>query len=91
MLINAAVTAATVPYRPLAIQANTMVVSTSGYGIPAGPYHPAFQKGTENNSNKLPLSSFEKAPSQAHGHDKAPVVDLSPPDSDPLDVYRVIE
>jgi len=42
--VNAAITATTVQYRPIAIQANDMAASQSGYGIPAGPYHPEFQK-----------------------------------------------
>lgn len=46
-LVNAAITAATVPYRPIAIQTNTMAASQSGYGLPAGPYHPEFQKDRE--------------------------------------------
>ena len=45
--VNAAVTATTVPYRPVAIQANNMAVSQSGHGLPAGPYHPEFQKDRE--------------------------------------------
>ena len=45
--VNAAVTAATVPYRPVAIQANNMAASQSGHGLPAGPYHPEFQKDRE--------------------------------------------
>ena len=45
--INAAVTASTVQYRPIALQANTLVVKRSGYGLPAGPYHPEFQKDRE--------------------------------------------
>ena len=46
-LVNAAITAATVPYRPIAIQTNNMAASQSGYGLPAGPYHPEFQKDRE--------------------------------------------
>lgn len=46
-LVSAAMTAATVQYRPIAIQANDMVVRRSGYGIPAGPYHPEFQNDRE--------------------------------------------
>lgn len=46
-LVNAAITAATVQYRPIAIQTNTMASSQSGYGLPAGPYHPEFQKDRE--------------------------------------------
>src|SRR5580765_907536 len=42
--VQAAVTATTVQYRPIAIQANNMAASRSGYGLPAGPYHPEFQK-----------------------------------------------
>ncbi|OGW48642.1 MAG: hypothetical protein A2V62_03620 [Nitrospirae bacterium RBG_19FT_COMBO_58_9] len=45
--VNAAVTATTVQYRPIAIQANTLVTKRSGYGLPAGPYHPEFQKDRE--------------------------------------------
>lgn len=46
MAINAAVTAATVDYRPLARQMNLEAVSTGpkGWGLPAGPYHPEYQK-----------------------------------------------
>ena len=46
-LVNAAITAATVPYRPIAIQTNNIAASQSGYGLPAGPYHPEFQKDRE--------------------------------------------
>lgn len=46
-IVSAAMTAATVQYRPIAIQANNMVVRRSGYGIPAGPYHPEFQNDRE--------------------------------------------
>lgn len=45
--VQAAVTATTVQYRPIAIQANNMAASQSGYGLPAGPYHPEFQKDRE--------------------------------------------
>jgi hypothetical protein len=45
--VQAAVTATTVQYRPIAIQANNMAASRSGYGLPAGPYHPEFQKDRE--------------------------------------------
>ncbi|HLA61533.1 MAG TPA: GNA1162 family protein, partial [Nitrospiraceae bacterium] len=45
--VQAAVTATTVQYRPIAIQANNMAASRSGYGFPAGPYHPEFQKDRE--------------------------------------------
>lgn len=45
--VNAAVTATTVQYRPIALQANTLVAKRSGYGLPAGPYHPEFQKDRE--------------------------------------------
>ena len=41
------IVAAGVPYRPFAIQANNEVVRRSGDGIPAGPYHPEFQKDRE--------------------------------------------
>ncbi len=49
MLISAAVTyavnqMANVDYRPLALQANTQAFSIAGAGLPAGPYHPEFQK-----------------------------------------------
>ena len=46
-LVGAAIVAAGVPYRPFAIQANNEVVRRSGDGIPAGPYHPEFQKDRE--------------------------------------------
>lgn len=46
--VQAALTATTVQYRPLAFQANNMVVNRSGYGLPAGPYHPDFQKDQEH-------------------------------------------
>jgi hypothetical protein len=45
--VSAAITATTVPYRPVAIQANNMAASQSGHGLPAGPYHPEFQKDRE--------------------------------------------
>ncbi|MEO6542742.1 MAG: GNA1162 family protein [Nitrospiraceae bacterium] len=45
--VNAAVTATTVQYRPIALQANTFVAKQSGHGLPAGPYHPEFQKDRE--------------------------------------------
>lgn len=45
--VSAAITATTVPYRPVAIQTNNMAASQSGYGLPAGPYHPEFQKDRE--------------------------------------------
>jgi len=45
--VQAAVTATTVQYRPIAIQANNMAASRSGYGLPAGPYHPEFKKDRE--------------------------------------------
>ncbi|HMI38377.1 MAG TPA: GNA1162 family protein [Nitrospiraceae bacterium] len=45
--VQAVVTATTVQYRPIAIQANNMAASRSGYGLPAGPYHPEFQKDRE--------------------------------------------
>jgi hypothetical protein len=45
--ISAAITATTVQYRPNAFQANKLVASRSGFGIPAGPYHPEFQKDRE--------------------------------------------
>lgn len=48
MAINAAITAATVDYRPLATQANIMAVYQQGYGVPAGPYHPDYQKDNQN-------------------------------------------
>lgn len=46
--VKAAVTAASVQYRPIAFQANNLAVSQSGYGLPAGLYHPEFQKDREN-------------------------------------------
>jgi len=46
--VEAAVTAGVVDYRPLAIQANTMAVNQQGYGLPAGPYHPGYQKDYQN-------------------------------------------
>jgi hypothetical protein len=45
--VKAAITAATVQYRPIAFQANNMAVNQSGYGLPAGLYHPEFQKDQE--------------------------------------------
>ena len=45
--INAAITASTMQYRPIAFQANNMVARRSGRGLPAGPYHPEFQKDRE--------------------------------------------
>jgi len=45
--VNATITATTVQYRPIAIQANNMAASRSGHGLPAGPYHPEFQKDRE--------------------------------------------
>lgn len=45
--VKAAITAATVQYRPIAIQTNNMAVNRSGYGLPAGLYHPEFQKDLE--------------------------------------------
>ena len=47
MAVQAALTAATVQYRPIAIQANIMAATKSGHGLPAGPYHPEFQKDWE--------------------------------------------
>jgi hypothetical protein len=47
MAVQAALTAATVQYRPIAIQANLMAATKSGHGLPAGPYHPEFQKDWE--------------------------------------------
>ena len=46
--VNAAVTAAAVEYRPIAFQTNNLAVSQRGRGLPAGPYHPEFQKDHEN-------------------------------------------
>ena len=48
MAVRAAVTAATVQYRPIAIQANNFAASQRSYGLPAGPYHPEFQKDHEH-------------------------------------------
>jgi len=45
--VNAAITATTVQYRPIAIQANNLAASQSGYGLPAGTYHPEFKKDRE--------------------------------------------
>jgi len=45
--VSAALTATTVQYRPIAIQANNFAVSRQGYGLPLGPYHPDFQKDQE--------------------------------------------
>ena len=45
--VKAAVTATTVQYRPIAIRANNLAAGRSGYGLPAGPYHPEFQKDRE--------------------------------------------
>ncbi|WP_447983898.1 GNA1162 family protein [Nitrospira sp. Nam74] len=45
--VNAAITATTVQYRPIAIQVNNMAAGQPGYGLPAGPYHPEFQKDRE--------------------------------------------
>ena len=46
--VNAAVTAAAVQYRPIALQTNNLAVNHRGRGLPAGPYHPDFQKDHEN-------------------------------------------
>ena len=46
--VKAAVTATTVQYRPIAIQANNFAASQRSYGLPAGPYHPEFQKDHEH-------------------------------------------
>jgi len=45
--VNAAVHAATVPYRPVAIRVNNMAARQAGLGLPAGPYHPEFNKDRE--------------------------------------------
>lgn len=45
--VKAAITAAAVQYRPIAFQTNNMAVNQSGYGLPAGLYHPEFQKDLE--------------------------------------------
>jgi hypothetical protein len=45
--VNAAVTAATVQYRPIAFQTNYLAANQVGYGLPAGPYHPEYQKDRE--------------------------------------------
>ncbi len=42
--VKAAMTATMVQYRPIAIQVNDFAANRSGYGLPAGPYHPEFQK-----------------------------------------------
>jgi hypothetical protein len=44
MLVSAAITAATVDYRPLAQQANAVVVYKQAEGLPSGPYHSTFQQ-----------------------------------------------
>lgn len=46
--VKAAVTATTVQYRPIAIQANNFAATRRGYGLPAGPYHPEYQKDLEH-------------------------------------------
>ncbi|BCA52976.1 lipoprotein [Nitrospira sp. KM1] len=45
--LSAALTASTVDYRPLAIQANAFAAGRPGQGLPAGPYHPQFGKDHE--------------------------------------------
>lgn len=45
--VQAAFTAATVQYRPIAFQVNNFAANRPGHGIPAGPYHPEFQKDQE--------------------------------------------
>ncbi|MDP1767565.1 MAG: DUF799 family lipoprotein [Nitrospirota bacterium] len=45
--VQAAITASTVQYRPIALQANTLVAKQPRSGLPAGPYHPEFQKDRE--------------------------------------------
>jgi hypothetical protein len=45
--VKAAITAAAVQYRPIAFQTNNMAVNQPGYGLPAGLYHPEFQKDLE--------------------------------------------
>lgn len=44
MLVSAAITAATVDYRPLAQQANAVVVYKQAEGLPSGPYQSTFQQ-----------------------------------------------
>jgi hypothetical protein len=46
--VKAAVTATTVQYRPIAMQVNNIAANRRGFGLPAGPYHPEFQKDREN-------------------------------------------
>lgn len=46
--VDADITAGAVDYRPLAVQAITMAVTPQGFGLPAGPYHPEFQKDYPN-------------------------------------------
>ncbi len=46
--VDAAITAGAVDYRPLAIRANTTAVNREGWGLPAGPYHSAFQNDHPN-------------------------------------------
>jgi hypothetical protein len=45
--VKAAITASTVQYRPIAFQTNKLAVNRAGYGLPAGPYHPQYQKDRE--------------------------------------------
>lgn len=47
MAVAAAVTAAAVDYRPVAILVNNQAVSRAGHGLPAGPYHPQYKKDAE--------------------------------------------
>jgi len=54
-IVNAAVTYAVnqaigIDYRPLAIQANEGAFFTTGVGLPAGPYHPDFNKDKDQYS-----------------------------------------
>lgn len=42
-----ALLATTVDYQPLALALNSLAANPAGYGIPAGSYHPAFQKDRE--------------------------------------------
>jgi len=44
MAVEAAVNALMTDYRPLAQQANSMVFTTKGSGLPTGPHHPEYGK-----------------------------------------------
>ena len=46
--VSAAVTAGAVQYRPIALQVNKMAAAKARTGLPAGLYHPKFQKDRED-------------------------------------------